>query len=198
MAAHEKQNQRVVRIHVRLDVNGGRDGLRFFGHGGFPLAASNFAAHLVGHAPRRDLNQPAAWVVGNAFARPLRESSNHGFLNRVLRGREVVKAASHHTEHLRSEFAQQVLRSCVPGLSHLSSRYSISGGGALITGRTSIGMFNGAPPGPGAADTLAAIAYARSGLSTSTIQKPARNSLDSGNTPSVMGIPPFPALTSLA
>ena len=75
--------------------------------------------------------------------------------------------------------------------------YIISGGGALITGRTSIGMFNAAPPGPGAADAWAAIAYARSGVSTSTIQKPARNSLDSGNTPSVMGVPSLPARTSL-
>ena len=46
----------------------------------------------------------------------------------------------------------------VPWLCHRSSRYSISGGGPLIIGRTSIGMFNGVPPGPGAADAFAAMA----------------------------------------
>jgi hypothetical protein len=59
-------------------------------------------------------------------------------------------------------------------------------------------MFKGAPPGPGAADARAASSYARSGLSTSTIQKPARNSLVSGKTPSVTGVPLSPARTSLA
>jgi hypothetical protein len=38
------------------------------------------------------------------------------------------------------------------------SRYNISGGGPLMTVCTSIGMFNGTPPGPGAADARAAIA----------------------------------------
>ena len=47
---------------------------------------------------------------------------------------------------------------------------AMSGGGPLITCRTSIAMFSGSPPGPGAADASAAIWYARSGLSTSTIQ----------------------------
>ena len=37
------------------------------------------------------------------------------------------------------------------------ARRHTSTGGALITSRTSIGMFNGAPPGPGAADARAAI-----------------------------------------
>jgi hypothetical protein len=33
----------------------------------------------------------------------------------------------------------------------------MSTGGALITSRTSIGMFNGSPPGPGAVEARAAI-----------------------------------------
>lgn len=48
-------------------------------------------------------------------------------------------------------------------------RYSFAGA-ALITCRTSMGMFSGAPPGPGAAEAFAAISRARSGVSTSTIQ----------------------------
>lgn len=45
-----------------------------------------------------------------------------------------------------------------------------SSGGPDITWRTSIGMFSGLPPGPGAAETYAARSIARSGLSQSTIQ----------------------------
>lgn len=56
----------------------------------------------------------------------------------------------------------------------------------------------GSPPGPGAVEMRVAMAYARSGLSTSTIQKPARNSFDSAKTPSVTGAPFFPARTSRA
>jgi hypothetical protein len=51
-----------------------------------------------------------------------------------------------------------------------SRHHENSSGGPLITCRTSIGMLIGDPPGPGAADARAAIAYACSGLSTSTIQ----------------------------
>src|ERR1043166_8469564 len=64
--------------------------------------------------------------------------------------------------------------------------------------RTSIGIFAGFPPGPGAADARAAILYACSGLSTSITQYPARNSFDSGNTPSVTGSPLLPARTIFA
>ena len=45
-----------------------------------------------------------------------------------------------------------------------------SGGGPLITCRTSMGMFSGTPPGPGAAEARAAMAYACSVVSTDTIQ----------------------------
>jgi hypothetical protein len=44
----------------------------------------------------------------------------------------------------------------------------------------------GAPFCPGAADAWAAISMARSAVSTSTIRKPASNSLDSGYGPSVI------------
>src|SRR5882762_9308922 len=61
-----------------------------------------------------------------------------------------------------------------------------------------MGMFPVVPPGPGAAEARAAILYACSALSTSTIQYPIRNSFDSGKTPSVIGIPSLPARTILA
>src|SRR5271169_614274 len=61
-----------------------------------------------------------------------------------------------------------------------------------------MGILLGAPPSPGATEASAAILYACSGLSTSTIQYPARNSFDSGKTPSVIGVPSLLARTSLA
>src|ERR1700745_2871945 len=109
-----------------------------------------------------------------------------------------MKPASNGAEHLRRKFTQQLLGGCVPWLGHSSFRYAISGGGPLMIGRNSIGIFSGEPPGPGAAEIRAAMSYARSGLSTSITQKPPRNSLDSGKIPSVIGLPFLPARTSLA
>src|SRR5579863_884103 len=198
MAAHEQQNQSVVWIHVGLDFGERCQAFRFRGHRRFSFAAGNFAAHMVHHAAARHLNQPAPGIFRNTLLRPLGKSSDHGFLHRILSRGEILEAASNSAEHLRRKFTQQVLGIRVPFLGHRSSRYSISGGGPLMTWRTSIGIFNGTPPGPGAADALAAISYARCGLSTSIIQNPARNSLDSGKTPSVMGRPSLPACTSFA
>ena len=154
MAAHEEQHERVVLLRIHPD-SGGRARA--------PAAAvsrcrrDDFAAQVVGHAPRGDLDQPPARIFGNAFARPLQRRRQQRLLHRVLRGAEIAEAADHRAEHLRREFAQQVLGWCV-------QRHSTSSGGPLITWRTSIGMFIGAPSGPGAADARAAIAYACSGL----------------------------------
>jgi hypothetical protein len=74
----------------------------------------------------------------------------------------------------------------------------VCGGGPLMIGRSSMGIFSGMPRGPGAAEIRAAMSYARSGLSTSTLHKPARNFLDSGNTPSVVGRRSLPARSSFA
>ena len=65
-------------------------------------------------------------------------------LDRVLRGGEVAEAPDDRAEHLRRELAQQVLA----GEVERRCRHT-STGGALITWRTSIGMFSGAPPVPG-------------------------------------------------
>ena len=108
---------------------------------------------MIGHAPRGDLDQPAARVVGHALARPLQRRREQRLLHRVLGGGEVAEAPDDRAEHLRRELAQQVLARAVQ-----SSRRHMSTGGALITSRTSIGMFSGTPPLPGAADARAAIA----------------------------------------
>ncbi len=76
----------------------------------------------------------------------------HGVADRVFRGGEVAVAANHRGEDLLRELAQQVLAG-----EARSGRRHRSAGGALITCLTSIGMFSGTPPLPGAAEARAAI-----------------------------------------
>ena len=59
-----------------------------------------------------------------------------------------------------------------------------------MTRRTWMGCCSGTPPGPGTADTSAAISRARSSVSTSITWKPAAHSLNSWNGPSVTTRPP--------
>src|SRR5689334_2745031 len=98
------------------------------------------------------MNQPAARVVRHAFLRPLHAGGDERFLHRVFGGGEVLEAADRRAENLRRELAQQILGGRIQ-----SGNRHTSTGGALITSRTSIGMFNGLPPAPGAADAPAAI-----------------------------------------
>ena len=118
------------------------------------------------------MRREATWISqarglsGTPSLRPLNGGRHQCLLNRVLSGGEVAETADDRAENLRRQLAQQMLSVGV----QRRRGHSSSSGGPLITCRTSIGMFIGVPPGPGAADALAAIAYARSGLSTSTIQ----------------------------
>jgi hypothetical protein len=121
---------------------------------------------VIGHAPAGDLDQPAAGILGQALPGPLHGRREQRLLNRVLGGGEVPETPDDRTEDPRRQLAQQVLGTGVQG----PDRQNKSSGGPLITWRTSIGMLNGAPPGPGAAEARAAISTARSGLSQSTIQ----------------------------
>ena len=77
-------------------------------------------------------------------------------LYRVLASTEVAVAAEQRAQDLRRQIAQQVLGAGVQPRDHASGVQSV--GGPLITCRTSIAMFSGLPPGPGAADASAAIA----------------------------------------
>ena len=82
MTTHEEERQRVVTIEraeyadarAELDAHGRRrlDGLvTARGSVSFAAAARGFAAHVIGHAPRRHVNQPAARIVRQTIARPL-------------------------------------------------------------------------------------------------------------------------------
>ncbi len=67
-------------------------------------------------------------------------------------GDGVAEAPDHRAENLRRELAQKLLVRGARCASHMSPLAEL-----IITGCTSMGMFNGAPPGPGAADARAAI-----------------------------------------
>ncbi len=152
MAAHEKQQEGVVLI--RLGAELWRDlQIGVQGDDGFAAPAGGLAAHVIGHRPRRDSNQPAARVVGHAVPRPLAGGGDQRLLHGVLGGSEVPVPPDDRTEHLRRKLAQQMLGTGVQRW----WRHRNSLGGPLITWRTSIAMLSGSPPGPGAAEASAAI-----------------------------------------
>lgn len=155
MTAHEQQGERVVPL--RPDVRIRRRHERPLGpqrgrNRVLAAASGQLAAQVVGEAPQGDVIEPAAWVGGNALGGPLGRRSDQCFLYRVIRGGEVSVTARDGAEHLRGKLAQQVPDGRVQGL-----RRHTSTGGAVMTWRTSNGMISGLPPGPGAAEALAAI-----------------------------------------
>lgn len=117
------------------------------------LPARRLAALVIDHTPRRNADQPRPRVLGKALARPLSSGCKQRLLDSVFGSAEIAKTPSHPAEHLRRQFAQKML-----DLRCQAGRQTNSSGGPLITCRTSIGIFNGLPPAPGAADARAAIA----------------------------------------
>ena len=155
VTAHEQQDEGVVLLAVAVAsgfrMRGGRDRRLHDDHGLAP-PPGELGAQVIGHAPRGDLDQPAARIVGHPLGGPLDGRGEQGFLNRIFRGREIAEAPDDRAENLRRKLAQQVL-----GGEGWRTRHP-STGGALITSRTSMGMFIGTPPLPGAAEARAAIA----------------------------------------
>ena len=82
----------------------------------FAPAARELGAHLIGHAPRRDLDQPGARVVGTRRrAATARAAASSASCTASSRGGEVAVAPDDGAEHLRRELAQQVLAGRRPG-----------------------------------------------------------------------------------
>ena len=153
MATHKEQDERVVLPGFAPSIDGRRELVHLHGCGGLALTAGEFAAHVVGHAAEGDLNQPGARIVRDAFPRPLRSRRDQSLLHCVLGGGEVAKTADDRAEHLRRKFAQQMLGSDVRQL----VRHGSSSVLRVMICRTSMGMLNGTPPGPGPADNREAI-----------------------------------------
>ncbi len=153
VTAHEQQDERVVLFGLILEAGGGSHPLvgRHLHHDdGFAAPPGELDAQVIGHAPGGDLDQPSARVVGHTLLWPLHGRREQGFLDRVFGPSEVPESSDDRAEHLRRELAQQMLGIGV-------QRRHRSSGGPPITCRTSIGMFIGTPPFPGAADARAAI-----------------------------------------
>ncbi len=156
MAAHEQQQEAVVLARYCAGDRGVGSGV-----GLLPAAAGGLTAVGVDQTALGDAHQPAQRVVGGAFVGPLHRRRHQGLLHRVLGLAEPV-APGDHAEGLRRQRAQQDL-----GRGRLGHT---SGSGALMISCTSMRWRMGAPPGPGAAETWAAISMARSMLSTSTMR----------------------------
>ena len=105
------------------------------------------------------MRRVATWIshprglVRHAILRPFDWCHQQRLLHGVFGSGEIAKRADDGAECLRGEFARQALGLGIQRF----RRHRSSGGGPLITGRTSIGMFIGAPLTPGAADAFAAI-----------------------------------------
>ena len=151
MAAHKEQDESIVLI--RLNPKGFRLYCLILmdGHSALPPATCDLAPDVIGQPARGYLNEPGAGIVGEAFVGPVKGRRDERLLDSVLGGGEIAETPDDRAEHLRREIAQQMLGDF--GL----RGHSMSSGGPLITCRTSIGMFSGAPPGPGAAEASAAI-----------------------------------------
>ena len=155
MTTHKQQDQRVILIRLIRSI---RSRCRLF----IPWCLNRvhrlsaplreFATQGIGHAATGNLDQPPTRIVGHAIVGPLDGGREQSLLYRVLGGGEVPEPPQHRTENLRRKLAQQVLVRVTRLERHTSPVVEL-----IITGRTSMGMCNGAPPGPGAADARAAI-----------------------------------------
>ena len=155
VAAHEQQDQRVVLVQRGRFVGGRRQLLirwRLHHDDCLAAAARQLGADVIGHPPRRDVDQPAARVVRArlrpAIAAPRRSAPPAPRLRRRRSRRSGASRRRAPAARGRAAGARRRIG---------SSRWSHLGGGALITSRTSIGMLIGHPARPGAADARAAI-----------------------------------------
>ncbi len=146
MAAHAHQDQRVL---FRFNVLGLRKRVP---HGErllfFPASSRRAAPDFIGEPPAGYLCEPRSRILRNAIRRPLPRGGQQSFLHRIFRCREISVPPHQEPEHLRHKVAKQVLE---------RRFHQLTSGGPLSTCLTSIGMFSGVPPCPGAADAFAAI-----------------------------------------
>ena len=114
----------------------------------------------IDHAPRRHSGEPRDRLVGYAVDGPCGDRHEECLLDGILGVGEVAEPPSERSENPWCEFSDQLRLD----VGH------ISGSGAPMTRRTSMGWRIGAPPTLGAADICAAISSARASVATSTIR----------------------------
>ena len=157
MAAHEEQDERVVLLAGVVAVGGS-------------AICSSGGTRLTTIASRRRRATRCADVIGRCAAPRPGSASARGFSGTPSRGHCVAAAISASCTASSAAAKSRKRRTTAPSTCGASSRsrcsarassggdgHSRSSGGPLITCRTSIAMLSGSPPGPGAADALAAI-----------------------------------------
>jgi hypothetical protein len=152
VTAHEQQQQAIVGLAaagVAHFVDGHQALLGVAGDRLLAPPAGHLAADVIGHPPGGDVDEPGARLVRYTGQRPLGRRRQQRLLHRVLGSGEVTVAAHQRGQHVRRQLAQEGDRR--------RRRCHGSTGGALITSRTSMARFSGAPPRPGASDARAAI-----------------------------------------
>ena len=110
VTAHEEEHEGVVALvaHGLVGPRGEGPLVRELGSRHIlAAAASLLAPDLIRQPAKRDAKEPAARVVGDAGAGPLRGGGNEGVLYRVLRGGEIRMPPGHCAQHPRGELAQQ-------------------------------------------------------------------------------------------
>ena len=155
VAAHEEQDQAVVLVG---DLAGRRS------CNAMPRSAGLVAPPLVDQAPRRSLDEPAPRVLGYAVARPARGGFDERF---CTASSAAAKSPYRRTSVPRTSGARsrsKVLGTRVQRLPPAVCRLLHLGD---VTGRLLhhlpklIGCCVGTPPGPGTAESFAAISIAR-------------------------------------
>jgi hypothetical protein len=93
MAAHEKKRERVVVFRRCLEIASVRILERpFLAHDErFALASRDIAADLISHAPRGNVDQPRARILGFAIHGPLHRRCEQRFLHGVFARAESPK-----------------------------------------------------------------------------------------------------------
>jgi hypothetical protein len=107
VATHEEEDEGVI-VLGELVVRGRCERLGVAEGGLFSPPARGLAARSIGEAPRGDVDQPGARVVGEALARPLHGRGEQGLLDGVLGGREVPVAPNDGAEDLRCQLAEEL------------------------------------------------------------------------------------------
>jgi hypothetical protein len=68
---------------------------------------------VIRHAPRGNLNQPGARIIGDAFPWPLNGGRQQRFLHGVFGVREVPETADDRAKYLWREITQLMLETAV-------------------------------------------------------------------------------------
>ena len=176
MAAHDEHGEGVVRLRLA-----GRRRRRV-AEGDEPLAAGPglLAPALVQEAVGRGPHEPAERVRGDAVAGPVVGRRDERLLGGVLGGVEVAAPARHCGDDPWRELPEELVHGPVgvrgrgqmalpEAVSRNASISEAFDGASSMIRRTWIGCWVARPPGPGTAESRAAISIARASESTSTI-----------------------------